>query len=198
MGNYKWESAVPAVPAQQEPSIEIGELIRAAVTSAIFLALAGAGVSLGLWGEVWWELVLGLALVPVVVLGVGLVAVLMRGLLLSLVDRAAQDEDQGDEPEKVRLIPLRTSRLIDGLDERDLAFFVSTAVSIRDWSQRAWRGRLLPSGRKVDNDLHQQLVAVLTKTEIVKDYGPRSSGVLAIRDPEEALALLGLTESDLN
>jgi hypothetical protein len=155
------------------------------------MALAGVGVSVLLWRSVWWELTLALALLPIVGVAVGMVALVFRGAA-SVFGSDAGTEPAETGPERIRLVPLRSTRLIDGVDGEDLRFFVRGAIGAEDWTQARWRGAKLPSGRKCDNSYHAALVACLTKSGIVQGYARGVSGYLAVPDVDRALRLLGV------
>ena len=190
MRNYRSE-AIAAEQAQAEPGLGIGVLVRAALTGSLFMALAGMGVSFLVWHSIWWELSLGLALLPIVGVAAGMVGIVFREAA-SVFGRDAGNEGEDTGPERVRLIPLRSSTLIDGVDAEDLRFFVRGAIGGEDWTQARWRGAKLPSGRKCDNAYHQALMACLVKAGIVEGYARGVSGYLAVPDVDRALRLLGV------
>lgn len=192
--NYRYQTAIPEAEPMMQPHIGIGLLVRAAVTASLFLALAAVGVSFLIWRSPWWELALGLALVPAVMLGVGLVLVVLRGLVLALVDHVNPGQEEGESTEeKVRLVPVNKRLLISGVDSEDLSYFVKAALGAGDWTQSRWRGHKMPSGRRCDNNYHRQIMEALVKVGIIRGYGPGSSGH-AGTDVEGALRLLGLDE----
>jgi len=119
---------------------------------------------------------------------------LRRGVLQALEGMTGLDLDGngsiGDE--QIRLVPVNRRVMVNGVDSEDLALFARAAVGSGDWTQAAWRGRRLPSGKRCDNGYHAALVGCLTKVGIVRDYGRGTSGHLAVSDVAEALRLLCL------
>ena len=96
--------------------------------------------------------------------------------------------------EEVRLVPLQASvstRLVDGLPEEDLRWFVRY-ICVHGHSQRASLGQKAPSGRVVDAEYWAELSGPLRKFGIITGVKPRSAGVLAFNDPELILTRLGL------
>lgn len=102
----------------------------------------------------------------------------------------------GQAVETVRLVPLVTQtplRLIDGVQEQDLLYFIQR-ILIEGWSKRTWLGRELPSGKLVSTfSDYDQIVAPLVKANIIADRGERSAGHLTTNDPGEILGRLGIT-----
>ena len=119
------------------------------------------------------------------------------------------------EPERVRLLPVRTSanavvlasgfvshdgqmvrtvpvavpRLIDGCEEHDLIAFID-GLSFRGHAKRGWMRVRLPSGRICDEPYYNLLVAPLVKIGAVVDRGPRKAGKL-VMEPDEMKIRLG-------
>jgi hypothetical protein len=192
MSGYQDEAI--ASPAQDY--VPIGSLIGGTVVACVSGALIGVVFSFLVWRSVWWELVLALAALPVLILWLGMTGFAIRGAIsYILVPREEEQLDQA-QPERMRLVPVRSSLVVNGCDSRDLAYFTKAALGAGDWTQKRWRGTTMPSGRKCDNGYHAALVACLSKAGIITDQGPRSSGDLAVRDVQQALHLLGV--NDLN
>lgn len=97
--------------------------------------------------------------------------------------------------ENVRLIPLNTStgrsyasdigplkvqsrQMIDGVDVRDLTYFIELLPAKGGHQRRRWLGTSLPSGRKVDADYYESLVAPLVKCHAIVGRAPRVAGTL--------------------
>jgi len=194
MRTYRSEAAAQT-PELVGADVGFGDLVKAATIAAGALVVVGGGVSLLVWRSVWVELCIGLALVPFAVLALGMMLYLRRNLLWTLESLTGQDLD-GDgmagEPERVRLVPVNKRVMVNGVDSEDLALFARAAIGSGDWTQAAWRGRHMPSGRRCTNDYHAALMGVLVKAGIVQDYGPRSKGYLAVSDTEAALQRLGV------
>jgi len=171
------------------------DVVTAAAIAAACLVIVSAGVAVLVWRAPWWELSLGLGLLPFALLAIGMLLYLRRNLFWSLETWTGQDLD-GDgtagEPERVRLVPVRGRVLVNDCDAADLAFFTRAAMGSRDWTQKTWRGRRMPSGRNCDGEYHARLVACLTKAGIIADYGRGTAGHLAVHDTDEALELLGV------
>jgi hypothetical protein len=152
--------------------------------AAIVLAIVAWSVSLLLWKRVLWEVGLSFALIPLIILAVNLLAYLVQGLRERVTGVPAG--------ESVRLIPVRSSRLVDGVDRDDLAYFVRTVARTGDTTQRSWRGVNMPSSATCDNALHARLVGILEKSGYLVERGPRTAGRLTTRDAGEMLNKLGL------
>lgn len=127
-----------------------------------------------------------------------LALLIMSGLLPTRTEPAAPDVRIVDmpppAPEQIRIIPYRgnpQTRLIDGVDERDLAAFVD-GLATRGHSQRAWLTQALPSGRVIDAELWMQLSAPLRKAGIITDVRERSAGSLVESDPTRIKEILGI------
>lgn len=160
-------------------------MATAAVLSAVVLSVVGWSVSLLLWRRIIWEVGLSLGLVPPVLLATNLITYLLQ----ALVERFRPTAVAG---ESIRLIPVRSSRLVDGVDREDLAYFVKTVCRTGDVTQRAWRGMRMPSSAVCDNALHARLVGILEKGGYLVERGPRTAGRLTTRDAGEMLRTLGL------
>ena len=184
------------------------KLIRDAGCGALGISLsavaAGLAVCMAWHGFDWgWDALqpfLLAASIPWAMVFVGLLWLTWRRLwvgfeqLLPIGDMLA---DIG--PEEIRIIPFQgRGKLIEGVDPDDLRFFIETVMATGDWTQRAWRGVRLPSGRKCDNDYWAMLTAILRKTGILVDAGPRSKGRLTTTDATRVLDLLGLNGGDVN
>ena len=194
MRTYKSEAAAtPQAPPAQ--GVGFGDLVTATVIASGALVVTSAGVALLVWRSVWTELSLALGLLPIALLAVGMLVYLKRHLLWRLESLTGQDLD-GDgmagQPERVRLVPVNRRVMVNGVDSEDLALFARAAVGTSEYSQAAWRGRRMPSGRRCDNGYHALLVGCLVKVGIVEDYGRGTAGHLAVSDVDDALRLLGI------
>ena len=197
MRRYRADTTIPTIETP-EPAFDIGVLCKATLTSSIALALAATGGSFLVWGSVWLELTVGAALLPVGALGLGMAAVVVRGLVLALGSRDQGDEGaEVDEPneERVRLVPVNKRLIVHGVDSEDLAYFVRVALGSGDWTQNRWRASVMPSGRRCDNNYHRAIMEALVKVGIVQGYGRSSTGH-ATTDAEGALRLLGLSDTN--
>jgi len=193
MRTYRAEAAAQT-PELVGAGVGFGDLVKAATIAAGALVVVGGGVSLLVWRSVWIELCIALLLVPYVILAAAMLLWLRRGVLQALEGMTGLDLDGngsiGDE--QIRLVPVNRRVMVNGVDSEDLALFARAAVGSGDWTQAAWRGRRLPSGKRCDNGYHAALVGCLTKVGIVRDYGRGTSGHLAVSDVAEALRLLCL------
>ena len=194
MRAYRSEAATQT-PELVGSGVGLGDLVVAATIAAGALVIVSGGLSLLVWGSVWVELCIGSALVPYVILALGMLLLVWRQLVWTLESMTGRDLDQDGEvgqPERVRLVPVNRRVMVNGVDSEDLSFFTRAAVETCDWTQATWRGRRLPSGKRCDNGYHAALVGCLTKVGIVRDYGRGTSGHLAVSDVAEALRLLCL------
>jgi len=194
MRAYRSEAATQT-PELVGSGVGLGDLVVAATIAAGALVIVSGGLSLLVWRSVWVELCLALALVPYVILALGMLLLVWRQLVWTLESMTGRDLDQDGEvgqPERVRLVPVNRRVMVNGVDSEDLALFARAAIGSGDWTQAAWRGRHMPSGRRCTNDYHAALMGVLVKAGIVQDYGPRSKGYLAVSDTEAALQRLGV------
>lgn len=102
----------------------------------------------------------------------------------------------GQAVESVRLVPLTTAqpvRVIDGVQEQDLAYFIQRMM-IAGWTARAWFGQTLPSGKQISTfDDYNLLMNPLLKAGVIVDRGNRSAGHLTTDDPSAILGRLGIT-----
>jgi hypothetical protein len=141
-----------------------------------------------------WKAVVGVFAAPLAVAGLGRLRIMMRQAAWELETYTRRDID-GDgvvgRPE-VRLIPVQGGRLVDGVDERDLAKFIEVVCSTGRFTQRDWRGADMPSGRVVDNDYYALLIAPLVKAQVIVDRNERVAGRLVTRDAEQVKRVLGL------
>jgi hypothetical protein len=80
----------------------------------------------------------------------------------------------------------------EGIDVEDLEYFIRTICSTRDWTQRTWRGKIMPSGIRCDTRMHRKMCDILERAGFFVGRKPRSSGQLVAREPETILATLGL------
>lgn len=96
--------------------------------------------------------------------------------------------------ESVRLIPVhhagrtyatsaepvafQSRQMIDGVDVRDLTYFIELLPAKGGHQRRRWLGTTLPSGRKVDADYYESLVAPLVKCKAIVGRAPRVAGTL--------------------
>lgn len=96
--------------------------------------------------------------------------------------------------ESVRLIPVnhagrtyatsaeplafQSRQMIDGVDVRDLTYFIELLPAKGGHQRRRWLGTTLPSGRKVDADYYELLIAPLVKCHAIVGRAPRVAGTL--------------------
>lgn len=106
----------------------------------------------------------------------------------------------GQAVESVRLVPLTTAsplRIIDGVQEQDLLYFVQR-ILLEGWAKRVWLGRELPSGKLVSTfGDYDQMIAPLLKAGVIVDRGERSAGRLTTDDAGEILGRLGIATKDV-
>ena len=184
------------------------KLVRECVTGALGISVSAIVSGLVLmfawhgWYWYWADLkpFLLAASIPWAMVFVGLLWLTWRRLWAGLEMLLPVSELAADiGPEEIRIIPFQgRGKLIEGVDPDDLRFFIETVMATGDWTQRAWRGVRLPSGRKCDNDYWAMLTAILRKTGILVDAGPRSKGRLTTTDATRVLDLLGLNGGDVN
>ena len=105
--------------------------------------------------------------------------------------RYAQQNNASD----IRLIPVQGGRLVDGVDERDLAKFIEVVCNTGRFTQRDWRNVDMPSGRVCDNEYHALLIAPLVKAQVIVDRTERVAGRLVTRDAAQVKRVLGLTNA---
>lgn len=96
--------------------------------------------------------------------------------------------------ESVRLIPVhhagrtyatsaepvafQSRQMIDGVDVLDLTYFIELLPAKGGHQRRRWLGTTLPSGRKVDADYYELLIAPLVKCKAIVGRAPRVAGTL--------------------
>ncbi len=176
------------------------KLVREATCGAVGISLSaivGGLVLLAAWYGWDWRLddlkpFLLAASVPWAMLFLGLLWLTWRRLWAGFETLIGYDLD-AIGPEEIRLVPYRgPGKLIDGVIPDDLRYFVETVTQTGDWTQRAWRGVKMPSGRRCDNDYWAAMTGILRKTGVIVDAGPRATGRLTTSDAGEVLAMLGL------
>lgn len=92
--------------------------------------------------------------------------------------------------EIVRTVPVHVPRLIDHADERDLVEFVD-GLPLRGHAIRGWLHVKLSSGRAVDRDYYETLIAPLVKCGAIINRRPRAAGKLVL-EPDAIKERLGL------
>ena len=177
------------------------KLIRDAGCGALGISLsavaAGLAVCMAVHGFDWgWDALqpfLLAASIPWAMVFVVLLFLTWRRLWAGFESLIGYDFEVGG-PSEVRIVPYRgPGTLLDGVVvPEDLRYFVETVVKTNDWTQRAWRGVRLPSGKRCDNEYWAAMTGILRKTGIIVDAGPRSTGRLTTSDASEVLSLLGL------
>jgi len=167
-----------------------------AIVSGLVLMFAWHG-----WGWDWADLkpFLLAASIPWAMVFVGLLWLTWRRLWVGFESLIGYDFEVGG-PSEVRIVPYKgPGTLLDGVVvPEDLRYFVETVVKTNDWTQRAWRGVRLPSGKRCDNEYWAAMTGILRKTGIIVDAGPRSKGRLTTTDATRVLDLLGLNGGDVN
>jgi hypothetical protein len=76
-----------------------------------------------------------------------------------------------------------TRTLLDGADEADLAAFVD-GLATHQLARRSWIGLKLPSGRTVDPEYYDRLIAPLVKVGAVVGRREKVSGTIVMGPPE--------------
>ena len=196
----RYDSTAQTMEQVQAPtaSREVWSVLVFATGGSVSVVLGGAvfllAVDTLMWE--WLRLFVVIAAVPWVIVGALLILATWRQSIALLERLTGHDLDGsgqiGDVPD-IRIIPYRgPSHTIGGCAPDDLRYFVHTITATGDWTQKSWRGKQLPSGKKCDNDYHSTLCTVLQKTGIVVGAGPRVSGTLTTTNAEEILTLLGL------
>ncbi|HZQ09761.1 MAG TPA: hypothetical protein VFD70_24505 [Anaerolineae bacterium] len=110
-----------------------------------------------------------------------------RGNVVALSNAPMQSQ------ETIRLVPVKSSnRLIEGVDEKDLRAFVE-GIFVRGFSQRAWMGQQLPTGRTITTFAdYDALIQPLLTAGVIVDRKERSAGKLAYSSADEVKEVLGL------
>lgn len=174
----------------QPDTVPIGAALSGAASASVCGAIVVSAASFLLWGFVCWQATLIVAILPIAVVWLGSLGYAVRvAVSWNVRPQPPATVPDGDN---IRLIPVHHNARTDGMNREDLAYFVRTALDTEDWSQRAWRTKLLPSGRKCDCELHAQFMAIMTKFKVIDGYGPRQTGY-ATMSSDEALKLLGLS-----
>lgn len=105
----------------------------------------------------------------------------------------------GQAVENIRLVGLnvnRPTRIVDGVDERDLVYFVER-IFVRGHSKRAWLGEQLPSGKVVSTFAdYNSLISPLIKAGLIVDRGERSAGKLITDNAGVMKRVLGLPNGE--
>lgn len=184
--------------AQPAQPTGVGAVCRLALASSLAVAVAGLALTTAAGyaiGDTWQALVT-LAAFPWVVLGVLLLTALYRQAiaLCGTGDTWGATQEPEQERDNIRLVPVNryTGATVEGLEPADIVYFVSTITRTGDWTQRAWRNRRLPSGRRCDNATHKQFTGLLSRCGVLEGTGPRTTGHLATRDTAAILTRLGL------
>ena len=101
--------------------------------------------------------------------------------------------------DNIRIVPLQAyDKFIDNVKARDVAWFCKGLSRGRCHSQRAWLGKVAPSGQLVDPAYWRALSRPLRRAGIIRDVGPRRKGHVTTRDLNSMLAILGIqNEPDL-
>ena len=101
--------------------------------------------------------------------------------------------------DNIRIVPLQAyDKFIDNVKARDVAWFCKGLSRGRCHSQRAWLGKVAPSGQLVDPSYWRALSKPLRRAGIIRDVGPRRKGHVTTRDLNSMLAILGIqNEPDL-
>lgn len=101
--------------------------------------------------------------------------------------------------DNIRIVPLQAyDKFIDNVKARDVAWFCKGISRGRCHSQRAWLGKVAPSGQLVDPAYWRALSRPLRRAGIIRDVGPRRKGHVTTRDLNSMLAILGIqNEPDL-
>jgi len=177
----------------QDTQLDMAALVQTALTSSAMLGLATLLITFIL-ERPDARPVLFAAMLPVLVLGVGALALTTRLVIWKIdqwTEEITQSEEPEPQPETIRLVTLNRRREIGGVDAEDLEHFVRSAYETHLWAQKSWRGREMASGRHCNDEYHRQMIAVLEGYGILCDYGERSRGYLN-GTLENALAMLGL------
>lgn len=165
-----------ATTRERQPDGLLERTLAAIIAAGIFAFVAAVATSIVMHRIVWQAAAVGLF--PLVAHAIQLMAWMLD------VPRVASDD--------IRLVPVRTRSTVDGIERGDLAHFVRTVAQTGDTTQRAWRGKKLPSGATCSNEMHAAMVRALEKAGYLVDRGPRSAGRLTCRDGDEMLRRMGL------
>ena len=196
----KYNSSVPAIETTPlpGPAQEVWGVLVFASGGSLAIILGGAVFLLAVDMLMWERLRLFVvvASLPWVFVGVLLILATWRHGLALLERLTGQDLDGdgevGDVPD-IRLVPVRRpNHTIAGVAPEDWRYFVETICAVPDWTQRTWRGKMLPSGRKCDNEYWSLLTSGLKRIGVIAEAGERSTGHLTTTDSAEILDMLGV------
>lgn len=183
-----------------------GEAVRISFASIVFamtaqmlLGLFGLVVLIALRrgdlhnGDLWRVLLI--SCVPYAVLGLQTTWNAVQGVGGVFAKHYPPPTEQAIK-EDLRLIPVYRQHVptFAGVDVEDLRFFIRRICVTRDWTQRRWRGKRMPSGAVCDNDYHRMMIAVLKDAGFLIGHKPRSRGQLLCYHAEQILAHLGINE----
>lgn len=174
-----------------------GILVYATVASVAIVL--GGTLFLSALNMLAWELLrlfVAVASLPWVFVGALLILATWKqgvALLERLTNLDLDDSGEvGDVPD-IRLVPVRgPSHTVGGVAPEDWRYFVETICAVPDWTQRTWRGQLLPSKRKCDNEYWSLLTGGLKRVGVIAAGGERSTGHLTTTDAAEILDMLGV------
>ena len=184
--------------AKQENWVKsmLAELLSVSfVVSTIILVIGNALLTLaGKWSTKSASIVAVFSCLPLVVVAGFLGVVLWRRLIIALEVSLNRDINRdGVVGEKVRLIPVYNSgKEVDGVPPKDLRTFIRSIVADKKWSQANWVGQQMPSGRTVDIEFYDAMIAPLVKAGFIVDRSHRKTGKLTCWDSEEIIQHLGL------
>ena len=167
------------------------------ILASLSALIVSAGFMLILLRRLIWQVALGAAIMPFAIYSFSAMTLLYRQFRWWIERFTGLDLDHDGvvgepEREKVRLVVTNKSPMIDGVAQEDLELFLRSALPTERYSQRDWRNKIMPSGRKMTNEYHQKIMRILVRVGIVEDYGERRKGKLVVRDYRRAMALLHL------
>lgn len=190
MPNYPDTTQPPPIA----PSSAVGNAFMASALLTI-VALVVLIITEQWTQPIAWKAVVGVFAAPLAVAGLGRLRIMMRQAAWELETYTRRDID-GDgvvgRPE-VRLIPVQGGTLVDGVDERDLAYFIDEVCRTKDLRQRTWAGKDMPSGLSCDNAYLSGLCKPLEKAGYIVGRSERVTGRLTSTDARQIKMDLGLT-----
>lgn len=110
------------------------------------------------------------------------------------LDNSGGVGDWSDVPDR-QIVPTNIPDFtLAGIHPDDWRHFIRAIVATEDWSQTRWRGSIMPSGSKCDNEMWKILTGELKRCHIIVNARRGATGNLAVKDADRILFLLGLNK----
>ena len=171
----------PTLLATEAAPIVGMALVAIFVMSAIFLVGNVGALAGGIWTVKVMCNVTLVALAPWVLLIIGYAQELLVFAWPRLERATGRDLDGsgaiGDPRQPTVLTP-------------DRMFFIETICRTGKWTQRDWRGIVLPSKLICDNDLHKSLIAPLEQAGVFAGRREGARGQMVVTDPSRIMEML--------